>query len=388
MKKILIISPFFRPFTGVGANRMDSLADYLNKKQYDIKVVKNSNRSYRGKILNNIKNDDMEIISVEAEDNFLKNYLKYKKIVARELKKVRFDCVIVSVGPYYTLPLIKLIGQKFHTKIILDIRDLWANEPLISDDTSILKNIIKDCFFQKRAIKNADYVTVPSEGTKKLIEQHYGRILSKKCYSINNGYDERQLTDEIYHLKMNKCSSNSFRLCMFGKFFEYLNELYYQELIEALAMIRQEKKLEVIQVGFKEKEFECLLKSRNIEYFSTGYYEYLKGIIYLKKNAHAFLMSNDLTVGYGTKVYDYIFCNKPIILIGNGKTELSTFLTGFENAFVCSKREEIETAINYIVNKKISHLYEKENILEYSRAYQNNKFEKLILASEKSENNV
>ena len=67
--------------------------------------------------------------------------------------------------------------------------------------------------------------------------------------------------------------------------------------------------------------------------------------------------------GLGTKIYDYIYLNKPIIYIGKKGTDLASFVESFEYGFICETEEEIIQTIDFILSNKIKFLSNK-NIKE------------------------
>lgn len=380
MYKVLIVSPFFWPFAGVGAERMGSLARFLARlNKYDLFILKNNNNSYGDyvvsseKVINNVK-----YINADNRGSFYKDYCEYKSVVELTLEKYEFNCIIISVGPYYTFPLVKLIKKiQDNVPIILDIRDLWAHEGSFLEDKSFFNRIklqIKN-IFQKSAIKNADIITMADDNGKFIIGNIYGEKMKEKVFTIMNGFDEERVNELEKGKSLER--SRSFNLCIFGKFAEYLDDNQVRIIAEVLKLYQED--IMITQVGHKEERLEKNLNFNNVKYFNTGYLSYEEGINYLKNNATAFFLSNDLKVGNGTKIYDYIFCDKPIIYFGEKNTGLSIFLDNFRNSFVCSNGKELIDAIRMIKEDKIETLEPKDDdIFKYSRKRQNIKFEKII----------
>ena len=76
----------------------------------------------------------------------------------------------------------------------------------------------------------------------------------------------------------------------------------------------------------------------------------------------------------GTKIYDYIYLNKPIIYLGPKHTDLSNFVLTFQNGYVCSNKQEVIDATNDIINQHKRDLANKEDVEKYSRSIQNKKY--------------
>ena len=81
--------------------------------------------------------------------------------------------------------------------------------------------------------------------------------------------------------------------------------------------------------------------------------------------------------GLGTKVFDYIGLNKPIIYYGVYPSELSEFISRFKNVVVTSDSIELEQGIRRFVHQRIEKL-EVVKCEKYSREYQNIRYKNLI----------
>ena len=193
--KILVISPFFPPLKSVATVRIDSLTKYLAKKNYKITVLTN-NMEERNEV-----DSAIETINVNSTTsgrfiiNFFLNYNIYKDKVNELLKLNEYDAVIITMGPFYTLPLCKYLTQKYNLKCILDFRDLFVFEQNYKKNISILKQKISKMFFypfEKSAVKYAYKVVTVTEGWSKTLKKYYSGY-SNKIMVIENGYDDNLL---------------------------------------------------------------------------------------------------------------------------------------------------------------------------------------------------
>ena len=125
----------------------------------------------------------------------------------------------------------------------------------------------------------------------------------------------------------------------------------------------------------KEERLEKILCDNEVPYECKGYVEYAKGIQFLRSNSDILLLSSDLEgVGLGTKVYDYIFCNKPIIFVGSETTALASFVSSFTNGFVCTNKTETFGALEKIISEKIDALDDNIDVYSFSRGKQNERY--------------
>lgn len=383
MKKILIISPFFIPFAGVGTARVESLVQYLlDKHNYEITILQNSIISYGKNVLAD-KKIAKEIKSIEVDDNhnFIRNASNYKSVINKLDLNKDFDVTIITVGPFYTLPLVSYIKKKnHHMPIILDMRDLWAHEPIINYDYKFkdkIKNFIKDYFYERKAIKKADKLVMMGNDELEYLRKFYSSEIGNKGVVIRNGFDSYSINfDEIN--KQNLLVHKNHTIGVFGKFSTYFSDKQLEELGACLSCCNNIKDFEFVQIGSKELELSQTLKKYNVKYENTGYMEYDKGLSYIKNNVSVCLISTDLNIGFGTKVFDYILCNKPIIFIGNKKSSLAGLLKDFKNAFICEKINELPQIVKYIFENNIFNLDDNIDVSAYSRDAQNVRFEEII----------
>ena len=82
--------------------------------------------------------------------------------------------------------------------------------------------------------------------------------------------------------------------------------------------------------------------------------------------------------GLGTKIFDYIYLNRPVISASPREIYLSQFMQRFENGFVCNSADEIYTAICKIISEDKAALDKNMHPETYSRRIQNQRFEALF----------
>lgn len=388
MYNVLIVSPYFLPYAGVGANRMSSLASFLGEdSEFNITVLKNNNESYSGKILAGYEHGNYDIIECSMHNTFLRNILCYIRLTKKILQTRTFDCIIISVGPFYTMPLIRLIKRKYKIPVILDIRDFWAHEPVIDEmkrKTDEIKSFIKDFLILRKSLKYANNIVVTDEGAIELLSRYYGEDIKKKCKVVLNGYDDKRLENNRIENCVNYCQhyEKTINMVIYGKFSEYISDRRLQELAQAISDLEffLKHKITVMQIGYEEQRLKQILENKKLQYINYGYMQYEKGIQFIVDNANILLLSSDLkSVGYGTKIFDYIYINKPIVFLGSSETGLAKLISQFQNSFICSNFDEIFFAIKKINDERITHLYTEEfDKKKFGRTRQNEKYRNII----------
>ncbi|WP_294143626.1 glycosyltransferase [uncultured Clostridium sp.] len=374
--KILIISPFFFPSKAVGALRMTSLVRYLT--QYDdieITVIKNAEPS----------SEKLQPICKEIEVNsrrsdYLSAFFAYKKACKKAVKKEKYDWCIISCGPFYTLLCGVYLKSRYNIPYILDYRDFWDNERIQTHLT--IKRTIN-----LLAVKNSQAVTVVSPGMKnRLLEDYHYAFLN--VHVIMNGYEAVTIKEK--EIEEKETDEDRFVVGILGKF-SYYSPQHAKEFLEAVSHLRESGiNIQILHIGDEERELVSLLEQYNLKdhsYMCTGRVTYDKALSYMARTNCGLLITADEKIGYGTKIFDYIMLNKPMIIISSeSQGEYSQLAEEFENAYVASRIGEIINILNMLYSNKISKLTNREKTEKYDRKYQNKKFEKLLRAEEDLKN--
>lgn len=376
---VLIVSPAFPPFSGVGGMRMGSLVKYLKNKNINVKVLRNEPSIWGEENLKSEEVLNIPIIDVIADKSFLQNGLLYYRELRKQIQSDSIDLIIYSVGPFYTLIASFLVKKKYpEKKCIIDFRDLWSYEKkgrrdLLKDlRFSLIKVIYR--IIERPAVSNSDAIVVVTPGDKAIMREKYKKK-RKEIHSILNGYGEV----EHGHISQNENRKEVLRIVSLGKLAYYAPQLA-NELMNAIFELKRETNINImlIHVGQEESCLEsAILNDDNTMYSCTGYVEYKEGMRITQSADIGVIVYNHPT-GYGTKVFDYISCNKPVILITQDGKSLMEFVLRFKNGYVCQTKEQIKNAILDIYKKKIDVLDEKIVVDQYSREKQNQSYFELI----------
>ncbi len=259
---------------------------------------------------------------------------------------------------------------------ILDFRDLFVFEKLYKKDKpKLLQKISKIIFYpiEKAAIKNAYKVITVTEGWAKRLQFFYP-CYRDKILVIENGYDDVRLDKIQFNLKEKK---NKIIIGNYGKL-SYYSKKYAEELIKSLKTLNKEVSL--LHVGDEELFINEKIEKYGVDkdsYHCTGFCDYEKGMLEL--NQSDILIVVDIRKqALGTKIYDYIYLNKPIIYIGPKKTTLSNLINSFEYGFTAKDEKEIIAVIQYIKKNNIQKLCSTNKLDSYARSEKNYKFLNII----------
>ncbi|MEA4973972.1 hypothetical protein SDC9_63985 [bioreactor metagenome] len=394
--KILIISPYYAPYSEVGAVRMISLTDYLSKQGYDVTVYCLSEEellkeSY-GKMSTPIP-EGVKVIrfkSMQKKIPLIEDYLRGKAFARQVFKDINFsqyDIVLCSCGPYYTLECLPQVKKKTDILFIIDFRDLGAinYRPSLRREerkSSGLKNWIKanvagrlEIAREKKAIQYTDLAIAVSDIDREKLQAAYEAPASKFCV-ITNGYDEEKLRD------LPEAESNSsITAAVFGKF------MYYSQP-RAVAILKAIQKLRIdgfdiqlLHIGQQYPWIEESITNERIDsdcYRGLGLMDYRDGMAIISK-ADFFVVEDTSPDDVGTKIYDYIFFNRPVIAAVPPDIPLSKLVLSFKNGFACDTYDEIFNAMCTVIKEELRELDPDIHVDMYSRKHKNEEFLQAII---------
>ena len=360
MSKILIISKDFLNNTVVGSKRVQYLADFLDKKNNIEPVILTKKNN------DNMKEFDYKIYTF-SEKNFKLNFGKiiniyqwFVKIIKVINNETDIKLIYFSGGPFYYFIIAPIIKFLYKINYILDFRDPWY--------LNVDKNIIY--YLQKWSIINSLYsVNVTKKLTKKYIKL-YPKINKNKFITIMNGYDERNLK-KIKEKK--ERSYDKIKLAIFGKFAAYRKE-DVDLLIKTINYLKQKMDIQVFQIGNYEKYFINKVQQYNLEsnIKFLGPMNYYKGMNILS-DMDCFILNNRSKNALGTKIFDYIYLNKPILAFVDDDYLIHHFLTDFNNYYNVRNFKKLKNALSEIHDKNLNCLDDYLEKDKYSRKEQFNK---------------
>lgn len=422
MKTILIVSFYYWPYSLIGSKRTIFISNYFAKNGYNIIVVKADDIYYKNNIdKTQYISSKIKIINVKIKNsknrnfNIFKFYSTFKKSIETIIKNNRIDLIYFSGGPFYYFSLGPYFKKKYKIKYILDFRDIWYRHPYyeMHKYTGIEK--FTDKYLENKCIKYADLVIDVTKTASYIRKKIYKKYLQEKFIVIYNGFNSIDLKniniDKANKKKFNFIinEKNIFKIGIFGKFDYYsyyyiklqnekikkskilfnsnvkseYNSFKYDQiewLLELMDYFNIKEKikeygydsLKIYVIGKEEKDFITKVKNRNMEkYFSfLGVMNYKEGIKFLDL-FNAYLLNNAYKIALGTKIFDYIFLNKPILALMDKDSEIANLLSNFQTGFVCSNYGELQKNLELILKNEIKLLdINTKKIENYSREKQ------------------
>lgn len=368
MKKILIISTFYKPIQCVAANRINAFAKYLHEFGYDVTVLTcgyayNVGENIEGgirviRLINESKGILSSFDTQRKENKFIHymkclynigiqnisidsdaNWTKIALIKAEHLmKEYDFDYILSSalpIGPH----IVGMELKKKYPKVkwIADMRDAISEPRGVS---CIYKYQIRK--LEKNILNTCDCLLAVSKPQLELFKAHYEGNDIDKFYQIRNGFD---FVFEPNRLKNKKAY---FSIIYAGSFYGARKpNNFFLALLRVLA--KHEMNLKVRIIGNKAP-IEIPLGLRNIvSEESTLPYE---AICKEMKNADALLMVTPSCLEKGIytgKLFDYLGSGTPIIALAP-PDDVAGQLIKQANAGYVAANEDVD-AIENIIEK-------------------------------------
>jgi len=394
--KILIVSPFFAPYSLVGANRMLSLSRFLAEKGYDVTVWAHDRdtlarlsdeKSLCSEVPENVNLIRFSVPKVSANNylfpfSYIKQVMACRMAAKKQLNKKNFDIIIMSCGPTYQQEAVLRYAKLRSIPLVMDMRDLDVLSCRSNKQNYFIKTVqnllwkYQQYKPEKQCMKYAKKVVVVVAGADSVVEKAYG-IPINKTVVICNGYDEKMLVD----LPKVEKDSSVLRVGFFGKLMSYSPERGRRLLIAIDSLYKSGIPIELYHIGQKcQLAYDAI---RDLSLFPqiynyVGPKDYKDGMA-LMRNADLFAIEYLDPKGLGTKIFDYIFLNKPIVCVSPKECVLAQMVSLFENGFSCDSKDEIVDAIMKIVKERKTVLDNKADLSVYSRKRQNERYDKLIM---------
>jgi len=101
----------------------------------------------------------------------------------------------------------------------------------------------------------------------------------------------------------------------------------------------------------------------------TSFMNYQKGLTYLN-GMDIFILNNKCKYALGTKIFDYLYLNKPIFAFVEKDSAVWEFLRDLKNTFLIQNSQDFINAINKLINTKDCKVISEYELKQYSRKYQ------------------
>lgn len=398
MKNILIIGPY-APHGQVGAIRVISLSKHLVEQGYRVTVLCLSESALKMLAPNELcakVPEGVEIVTYdlcEGGSSLLVKGMRQAGQFRCELQcllaKRRFDVALISGGPFYTFPSSSLL-EKHGIPYVVDYRDLHVSSKERRRRSSLLSSVKYWLTFPVRVwqewpcVRKAAAITVVHPKMKENICSFF-HVVPEKVHICLNGFDEKSLegiaTKQDAGSAHERRHAGCFTIGYFGKLMYYDRELTLKLFRAVLQLRKGGLDIRMKHIGPYSKDIGDLIAANKYDlgswYTCTGLMNYREGMQALA-SCDAFYLEYVAPEGPGTKIFDYIYFNRPVVAMIKEGIALEAFLDRFSGAYVCHTQDDVIRALSDVMKGDTRRLLDDGDRMQYSRTVQNAKFEKVL----------
>lgn len=256
------------------------------------------------------------------------------------VKEEKIDVVITS-GPPHSVHLIGLNLKRLGIKWVMDMRDLWSENPFVLYPERIRR---KNRRIEEKCVRNVDLIITVTESFKKRLLKTHKFLMEDRIKVVYGGYDEKDFG-------VTPKSLDGFTISYAGSFYSIQTPFYFLKAVKEVVDEDEEirKNLKVYILGPFEENTERIVSYLNLEDFVvvTGYLPHKETISYMLGSDVLFLYL--AKAGFETvpqKTFEYMRVGKRILgLVPDGECKEILTSCGFKDNVDPENVEEIKVAI-------------------------------------------
>lgn len=403
MKKVLMIAQHFPPAGGVGAFRVTKFVKYLKEFEWKPIVLTVHKNCYSKAIWldHDLEKDIPHDINIYRTDIWRSSYINDKSIkwlpylisnIISIIRKERPHLVYITAGPFFPLIIGPIVKLFFRLPYVVDLRDPWklaqSRVPIRGLKANLGKFLTN--LTEPIVLNYAAKVICASDTLRKEYQSLYTSKF-EKFFTIMNGYDP----EDFKNLKVKQYKK--YTIAYTGKFER--NEAFHDPIpfFNALKILYDKGiDIQFVHVGVKEEKVIVLAKKAGVRSIIKfiGPKPHIETLSYAVGADLLLVIGSDRKMGLPVKMFDYIGCHKPILILAYKDEEIWHIGQEIPSAMLLenSNPDDIAYVIEelYLKNKKIE--WEENTDLKYHRKNLTNNlsklFDEILLAKEKNIRNA
>ncbi len=269
------------------------------------------------------------------------------------VRKHKIDCIFATGMPWSALIAARMIQLFSSVKVIVDFRDPWVNNPYISGKSALKERI--EQLLEKSIVTSADAVILNGEELRKDFLKRYHWLDENKFHTLMNGYDGHDFSQLTTDEKTERTSS---QLTLSHAGFLY-GARDPKPIFQAIEQIRKGNKKSADKIVFQQigdvslnydlKDFlEASTCSSN--YQPIGQVHYKKCLEMMADADVLVIIQQATATQIPSKIYEYIFLNKPILTISEKKGALANLISNYRFGHLFAP-DEIDELADYLLKR-------------------------------------
>lgn len=250
----------------------------------------------------------------------------------KAVKEENISVIFATGMPWSSLVAGWVIKTLTGAKLIADFRDPWVNNPFAADKGPLKK--MAERYLEKKIVTSSDMVSLNTDELRKDFAQRYPSLDKDKFVTLVNGYDERDFKG-IYAEKAG--ASGDGLLMTHAGFLYGLRDP--KPILEAIGKMREQnpqaaEKIRFRQMGDTELDYDLpgfiAENAFQKNYEDLGPLPYSECLRNLSEADILVIIQQDTKTQIPSKIYEYIYMNKPILTIGQKDGALGKMILTYQ----------------------------------------------------------
>lgn len=272
------------------------------------------------------------------------------------IKKEKIDFLFATGLPWSSMVIGWILKRITGAKLIVDFRDPWVNNPYAVKKSKFLTTM--ENILEAKIVAAADLVSLNTEELKNEFISRYSHEPNNKFIAVYNGYDAY----DFRNLPPTKTKGNTNKIILTHAGFLY-GKRDPKPILEAILHIQKNapelaERFIFQQIGNTELEYDLpsyiSTKSLSKNYQNLGPLPYSQCLSTLQGADILVIIQQATTTQIPSKIYEYIYLNKPIITISPKQGALASLIEmyDFGYLFTPGEIEKIADLLINLLNKK------------------------------------
>ncbi|QTA93883.1 glycosyltransferase [Desulfonema magnum] len=261
--------------------------------------------------------------------------------------------VIFATGPPWTSLITGWVLRRLTgVRLIIDFRDPWVSNPYVFSKGKLRESAEK--YLEQKIVTDADIVLLNTEELKKDFVNRYQFLPENKFVVLINGYDEFEFRD--IHLRETKEEESDLLLTHAGSLYGLRDP---KPILEAIGKIRERnirmaEKIKFRQMGATKLDYNVKdFVAKNLlyeNYGELGSLPFTECLRHMVGSDILVIIQQDTKTQIPSKIYEYIYLNKPILTISSKDGALGKMIEKYEFGDIFEPHD-IEGLAGYLEQK-------------------------------------